>query len=385
MRRLQGKWLTNKATQKVFSLLLDGGFQAFAVGGCVRNELMGHPVNDVDFATDARPERVMDLAKKTGLKAVRTGLEHGTLTLVSGGTGFEVTTFRKDIETDGRHATIAFADDIETDAHRRDFTMNALYADHEGQIFDPLGGLDDLLNGHVRFIDRPRDRIREDYLRILRFFRFHAWFGDPAGGIDAEALAACAMQADGLDGLSKERIGMEIRKLLTAPDPAPSVASMDQTGILARVLPGAASASLAVLVHHENTFGIAPSWLRRLACLGGEGQTERLRLSRTEAKTLTLYAAKIGASQGLPELAYRHGQSAALDLALLRATLLETLIPNDVVALTAYAAAQKFPVRAADITTGEAGPALGALLKHLEDRWIASQFTLDSRALLGNL
>jgi poly(A) polymerase len=382
MSRLQGKWLTDKATQSVFSLLLDGGFQAFAVGGCVRNELLNRPVNDVDIATDARPEQVMDLAKSAGIKAIPTGLEHGTITLVSGGTSIEVTTFRKDIETDGRHATIAFAEDMETDAHRRDFTMNALYADHTGQVFDPLGGLDDLQNRHVRFIDKPKDRIREDYLRILRFFRFHAWFGDPVGGIDAEALAACAMLADGLDGLSKERIGMEMRKLLAAPDPAPSVASMDQSGILARVMPGATSAPLAELVHHEDSFGIAPSWLRRLACLGGEDQTERLRLSRAEAKTLALYAAKIGGSQGLPELAYRHGQEAALDLALLRGTLLGAQIPADLLDLTSHAAAQKFPVRAADITTGETGPALGALLRHLEDKWIASQFTLGRDALL---
>jgi poly(A) polymerase len=383
MRRLQGNWLKDKATQEVFTLLLNGGFQAFAVGGCVRNELLDHPVNDVDIATDARPKQVMDLAKSAAIKAIPTGLDHGTITLVSDGTSIEVTTFRKDMDTDGRHAKIAFADNMETDAHRRDFTMNALYGDHNGQVFDPLGGMNDLLNGQVRFIDTAKDRIREDYLRILRFFRFHAWFGDPAGGIDAEALAACAMLADGLEGLSRERIGAEIRKLLAAPDPAPSVASMDQTGILARILPGGVSGTLAVLVHHENTFGIAPSWIRRLACLGGESQTEHLRLSRTEAKTLALYVSNIGTSQGLPELAYRYGQAAAVDLALLRSTLLEAPIPHNLLPLTADAAAQKFPVKAADITTGEVGPALGALLKHLEDKWIASQFTLDRAALLA--
>lgn len=383
MTRLSGDWLTDKATQAVFSTLLDGGFQAFAVGGCVRNELLDHPVNDVDFATDARPEQVMKLAKLAGLKAIPTGLEHGTITLVSGGTGIEVTTFRKDIHTDGRRAKVAFADDIETDAHRRDFTMNALYANRNGQVFDPLGGLEDLKARRVRFIDTPKDRIREDYLRILRFFRFHAWFGHPAEGIDPEALAAIAMLADGLDGLSKERIGAEIRKLLGAPDPAPSVASMEHSGVLARLLPGATSASLAVLVHHENALGIPASWLRRLACMAGEGQTERLRLSRTEAKTLALYKAKTGGVEALPELAYRLGQDIAVDLALLRTTLLGAQIPADLLEKIAHASAQKFPLRASDITTGEAGPALGARLKRLETRWIASQFTLDRKALLG--
>jgi tRNA nucleotidyltransferase/poly(A) polymerase len=215
---------------------------------------------------------VIELAESAGLKSVPTGLEHGTITVVSGHTGYEITTFRRDVRTDGRHAQVVFSDDLEQDAHRRDFTMNALYANRHGQIRDPLEGLADLRARRVRFIDDPHARIREDYLRILRFFRFHAWYGDPQNGIDRDGLSACAELAEGIERLSRERIGTEMRKLLAAPDPAPSVAAMEQAGVLHRILPGASSHSLAVLVHMETEIDEAPRWLRRLACIGGQMQ-----------------------------------------------------------------------------------------------------------------
>jgi poly(A) polymerase len=383
MNHVTGDWLQDQATQVVFNLLLSNGFQAYVVGGCVRNALLNHPVADVDFATNARPEQVASLAQKAGLKTIPTGVDHGTITIVVMENAFEITTYRKDIETDGRHAVIAYADRFEVDAHRRDFTMNALYADKNGQIFDPLDGLTDIAAKHVRFIDNAKDRIREDYLRILRFFRFHAWFGDPEGGINVEALAAIGELADGLPSLSKERIGSEIRKLLLAPDPAPSVASMSHCGALHRVLPGASAAALAVLVHLEGSISITPNWIRRLACLGGEGQVENLRLSKSDARKLRLYLENIGTPTQLPELAYRHGAEAAINICLLRGALLGNPLADDLVKRAATAAAQVFPVKARDITTGEVGPDLGAKLKHLEAEWIASQFTKTRAALLA--
>ncbi|MBZ0128583.1 MAG: CCA tRNA nucleotidyltransferase [Rhodobacteraceae bacterium] len=384
MARVSGDWLEAPGTQAVLTLLARAGYQAYAVGGCVRNALLGVAVADVDIATDARPETVAELAAKAGFRAVPTGIEHGTITVVAHGEGHEVTTFRKDVETDGRRAVIAYADTMADDARRRDFTINALYADADGVLHDPIGGLADIRARRVRFIDDAHDRIREDYLRILRFFRFHAWYGDPAAGIDPDALAACAELADGLDTLSRERIGAEMRKLLAAPDPAPALAVMAQTGILARILPGAVAAGLAVLVHNEQALGLGPDWLRRLASLGGSDHRARLRMKKADARRLDLYRDKAGSGEPAEELAWRHGAKAAQDIILLRSSTLIADPPADLIARTEAAAAQVFPVRAADLAeTGLQGPALGARLSALETRWIASGFRLDKAALLA--
>lgn len=225
MTRITEDWLTNPATQAVCAALEAGGAQALFVGGCVRNALMGVPVSDIDISTDAVPERVIVLAEAAGIKAVPTGIDHGTVTLIKDGIPHEVTTFRKDVETDGRRAVVAYSTCIEEDAARRDFTMNALYARSDGTVLDPLGGLPDLRARRVRFIGDAGDRIREDYLRSLRYFRFHALYGCDELGFDPEALAAIAGNLDGLATLSRERVGAELLKLLSAPDPAPTAVS----------------------------------------------------------------------------------------------------------------------------------------------------------------
>ena len=323
--RISGDWLHHPGTQALMQVLEGAGHTALFVGGCVRNALLGVSVSDVDVATDATPETVSTLAQAAGFKPVPTGIDHGTVTIVAEGKPHEVTTFRRDVETDGRRAVVAFSDRIEDDAQRRDFTMNALYADRHGAVIDPLNGLPDLLARRVRFVGDPETRIREDYLRILRFFRFHACYGDPEGGIDPEGLAACAALAEGLDGISKERITAELRKLLTAGDPSPAVAAMFQAGVLARVLPGADPRALGPLVHLETGHLDAdpPRWRRRLAVLGGDA--EPLRLSKAEAR---------------------------------------------------------FPVTAADLMPALQGEALGARLKELESRWLASGLALSREDLL---
>ena len=213
MMKITAPWLQNDAAQVVCRLLTDAGYQAWFVGGCVRNELLGAPVADLDLTTDAVPELVMRLAKKAEIKAIPTGFDHGTVTLVQDGIPFEVTTFRRDVATDGRHAIVAFSDNIADDARRRDFTVNALYAGPDGQVVDPLGGLDDLKARRIRFIEDPDQRIKEDYLRILRFFRFYAWYGDTDEGPDPDSLAACAANIAGLQSLSIERVTAEMLKL----------------------------------------------------------------------------------------------------------------------------------------------------------------------------
>jgi poly(A) polymerase len=380
--RVQGDWISNPATQKVCAMLEDAGHQAFFVGGCVRNALIGAKVADIDICTDARPTRVIELAQAAGLHAIPTGIEHGTITVVSDHIPHEITTFRRDVETDGRRAVVAFADDIHQDALRRDFTMNALYARADGSVVDPLGGIEDLNRRHVRFIEDPQQRIREDYLRILRFFRFHAWYGDPHQGLDAEGLAAIAENTEGLAGLSAERIGAEMLKLLGAPDPAPSVAAMQACGVLTQLLPGSEGEKLAVLVHLEQQGNVPPSALRRLAFLGGTEPETALRLSNAQAKTLSILRVGIGDMRPLPEVAYRHGASVALDLALLRGAIFETPVPLQP-GVWAQAEAAKFPLTGRDLMPELTGPALGKRLKQLEAAWIASGFTLTREELLA--
>lgn len=238
-------WMTDPAVLAVFDALeaVGGSGCVRFVGGCLRNALSGHPVADIDLATVLTPDRVVAALKAAGLRALPTGIEHGTVTALSGGKPFEITTLRRDVSTDGRNATVAFTEDWDEDAARRDFRLNALYADREGRLFDPTGhGVADAEAGRIVFVGDPEGRIREDYLRILRFFRFFAWYG--RGLPDADALAACAALKDGMTRLSAERVSSELLKLLAAPDPAPAVRRMADSGVLARVLPSAVGLEL---------------------------------------------------------------------------------------------------------------------------------------------
>lgn len=379
--KVTGDWLDHPGTQALCAAIEGAGHRALFVGGCVRNALLGVPVADVDIATDARPDVVAQLAADAGFRVVPTGIDHGTVTVIAAGVPHEVTTFRHDVETDGRRAVVAFAADVAEDAARRDFTMNALYADARGRVIDPLGGLPDLVARRLRFVGDAHQRIREDYLRILRFFRFHAHYGDPEGGMDAEALAASAELAEGLDGLSRERIGAEMRKLLAAPDPAPAVAAMAQAGALARVLPGSDARALAPLVHLEG--GLTPRWQRRLAALGGQDVAARLRLSRAEAAEIAALGDAVGRGWSPAALGWKLGVSGGQDAMLLRAVLLESPLPPDWQAEVARGAGSIMPVAAADLMPGLQGAALGVRLKELEALWLASDLQLTKDALLG--
>ncbi|NDV02710.1 CCA tRNA nucleotidyltransferase [Pseudoroseicyclus tamaricis] len=374
--KLQAEWLESPAAQAVTGMLEAGGHQALFVGGCVRNALMGLAPGDLDLATDARPRRVTELAKAAGIKAVPTGIEHGTVTLVVEGEPLEVTTFRADVETDGRHAIVRFSTDVAEDAARRDFTMNALYARSDGELLDPLGGLPDLQARRVRFIGEAPQRIAEDALRILRFFRFTAWYGDPAEGIDTEGLAACAEAGEMLEHLSRERIGHEMMRLLAAADPAPALASMQASGLLARVLPGAEALAIAPLVHAEAALGLAPDAVRRLAALGGESPFERFRLSKAAAKRTEALRQAVASPQGPAELGYRLGAEDGASALALRGAGPEALEP------LRRGAGAEFPVMAADLKPEFEGPALGQRLRELERLWVESGFTLGREALL---
>jgi poly(A) polymerase len=381
--RLDAPWLADPAARAVVAALAAGGFRAWFVGGAVRNTLLGLPPGDLDLATDAPPDQAMALAEAAGLKAVPTGIDHGTVTLVAHGRAFEVTTLRRDVETFGRRARVAFGADLAADAARRDFTINALYLTPDGALIDPVGGGADLAARRVRFVGDPAARITEDALRILRFFRFHAWYGDPGRGLDPEALAACASAAGRLALLSRERIGAEMRRLLAAPDPAPAVAAMAGAGVLAEALPGADPAPLGPLIGLEGALGLAPEPMRRLAALGGADPARALRLSRADGRRRAALAAAAAGTAGPGELGYRLGAEAGLSALALRHAAAGTPLPEGAAAAVARGAAARFPVTAADLAPALAGPDLGRRLAELEARWIASGFALTRAELLG--
>ncbi len=378
MTRITAPWLTGDAAQRVCGLLTRAGFQVWFVGGCVRNALMNEPVADLDLSTDALPRKVMALAQAAGLKVIPTGIDHGTVTIVVDDIPFEITTFRRDVATDGRRATVAFSDNMADDARRRDFTMNALYAAPDGTVADPLGGLPDLHARRIRFIEDADTRIKEDYLRILRFFRFNAWYGDPADGSDADSLAACAANVEGLQSLSVERVTSELLKLLSAPNPAPAMASMAATGALAQILPGATATMLAVLVHLEQQNDLAPDPIRRLVVLGGD-PAAALRLSKVQMTQLDQISSTIPDA----EAAYRYGGKVGMDRLVVMAASLGAQIDPEAAQVVKHAADQTFPLTAADLMPKLKGPALGEALKQAELRWIESGFTLTKADLLG--
>ena len=367
-------WRARRGVARILDALgADQGLTRY-VGGAVRDELLDIPVNDVDFATRLRPDEVVARLEAARIKAVPTGIAHGTITAVADGQPAEITTLRADVSTDGRRATVEFSDDWAADAARRDFTINALYADPAtGEIFDYFGGLDDLAARRVRFIGDPLQRIAEDHLRILRFFRFHARFGrsDP----DPAALDACTARANDLMALSRERIADETIKTLGLPDPVATVALMVERGIFAPVLPEITDAArLAALIENEGTAAIPANAIRRLASLlppdpaVADKVAARLKLSKKARKRLAA-AADSDCAINPRALAYWHGTETAIDRLLLAGR------SSDAASLVDW------PVPRLPITGGALikrgmteGPAVAATMKTIERRWVEAGF-----------
>jgi poly(A) polymerase len=344
------------------------------VGGAVRDLLIGEEHSDLDLATIHSPDEVIRRLEAKGIKAVPTGIEHGTITAVSSGTVVEVTTLRSDVSTDGRRATVAFTDDWQQDAGRRDFTINALYADpFTGELFDYFGGLDDLKSRTVRFIGEPLQRIAEDHLRILRYFRFHARYGH--GEPDPQALEACTARANDLMALSRERIADELLKLLGLDDPTPTVRLMHERGLFVPVVPEIGEVDrLAALVAAERAAGIAPDPIRRLAAIlpgdpkVAERVAARLKLSNKAKKRL---ASAADGSLGLNprSLAYRIGADGAVDRLLLAGR------ADDVTSLSSWTP-PRLPIGGGDLIARglTQGPEVARMLKRIEDEWEAAGF-----------
>ena len=383
--KINGSWFTTPGAQKVISLLVNAGHETYFVGGCVRNDLLGYEVKDIDIASASSPETTVSLAKNAGIAFLPTGSEHGTVTLIVEGQSFEITTFRKDVATDGRHAEIAFSSDLKEDALRRDFTMNALYATADGTLIDPLDGLRDLRAQRVRFINDAGQRIREDYLRILRFFRFSACYGNKHLGFDAEALSAVAENLTGLERLSKERIGAEMMKLLAAPDPSPSIAAMRSSGVLRKILPGADDRRLSLFVHLETENGLPSDTLARLAILGGQDVQHQLRLSNKQTKTYETFKACMANTMPPHELGYRYSEHSALISIALRAALFDIPINKPDLYSAKRGALAQFPLSGQDLKDRFQKEELGRVLKDSEANWIASEFSLSKEDLLSKI
>jgi poly(A) polymerase len=392
-------WLSTGRLPQLLEVLDRDGEEARVVGGAVRNAMLNMPFHEVDVATTAVPDEVVKRVTAAGFRPVPTGIEHGTVTVVIDKQPFEVTTLRRDVETYGRHAKVAFGRDWKTDAERRDFTMNALSVTRDGTVFDYTGGLADLATRSVRFIGDPKKRIEEDYLRILRFFRFHAAYSN-GGHPYAEGLAACIAGGDGLDQLSRERVRMEVMKLMVAPHAVPTLIAMADCGLLLRVLGGASYlGSFENMAKVEAAIGLAPDPVQRLGALGvwiaedAERLTQKLRLHNAEQERLISMAEgwrRISPERGeaaARTLIYRLGPEAFTDHALLgwARSQASASDPNwhGMTTTPQRWIAPVFPLKAADfIKRGiEKGPALGMTLRAAETRWIAAGFPDDEATL----
>jgi poly(A) polymerase len=393
LEQLTADWLTAPSTRRVIEALEANrpGCARF-VGGCVRNAIMGRPVDDIDIATQLTPDQTLKALEAAKVKAVPTGIEHGTVTAIVEGEPFEITSLRRDVETDGRRAVVAFTEDWAEDAQRRDFRLNALYAAPDGEIFDPVGGgYADAMAGRVIFIGDADARLREDYLRILRFFRFNAWYG---AGMDETGLAACQRQRDGLAKIARERIWKELKKLLAAPSPRIAVQAMDVSGVLDAVLPEHHGvAVLHDLELTEQLVGSQPDALLRLmallprSALAVQQTQEALRLSNEEAGRLTVWAADnlpepVGMkSKDLRATLYWHGKQAVVDRAMLTGADIRDL-------LAAVRAWQQpdFPIGGEDaLAAGLTGQEIGQALSRVAKAWVESDFYLERDALLAML
>jgi poly(A) polymerase len=397
-QKLDAAWLREGALPRLLSVLDRDGEEARVVGGAVRNALLGEPVHECDVATTAVPDEVGRRVSKAGFKAVPTGIAHGTVTVVIDGQPFEVTTLRKDVETYGRHAKVEFGRDWAGDAQRRDFTINALSAASDGTVYDYTGGLADLAARRVQFIGDARTRIEEDYLRILRFFRFHAAYGH--GNPDQSGLQACIAARGGLDQLSRERVRMEMMKLLLAVRATPTLAIMSEVGLLLRVLGGVPYlAAFEMMAKVEHASGVAPDAARRLGALGvatpedAERLWQRLRLTNVEHARLGAMGAewrRLSPAQGEQAARaqlYRLKPEHYVDCALLAWARAQAPAHDEawraLVSLPRRWTAPIFPLKAADFMKRgiDKGPALGAAMRAAEAAWIGAGFPAGADAL----
>ncbi len=393
-------WMKAAATRKVVEALeaAKAGSVRF-VGGCVRNTIMDRPADDVDMATQLEPQAVMDALKAADIHVIPTGLAHGTVTAIVAGKPFEITSLRKDVATDGRHAEVAFTTDWEEDSGRRDFRFNAIYADpDDGSLYDPQDGIKDALEGHVAFVGDPETRIREDYLRILRFFRFFAWYGEARP--DRESVKACARLKSGMEDLSAERVWKELKKLLQAPDPSKALRWMRTAEVLQVVLPESINVDRAcALIALEKELGWEPDpHLRLMAMVDARRWSKiatRLKFSNKEKDRLKAWydAGEVNPDEDYMDVSrrfYRKVVAGYVDAAKIAMGTLTGRDRRNVGDLMEFAEEWErpvFPIRARDLISDghQEGRELGDLLWDLEDEWIQSGFALSTSELIAKI
>lgn len=387
-------WMTTPAVKAVFAALTADGAIVRFVGGCVRDAVIGRKGSgDIDLATPDTPEVVTALLEAAGLRALPTGIDHGTITALASGQTVEVTTLRRDVETDGRRALVAFTDDWEVDAARRDFTMNALFCDPDGSVYDPVDGLADARAGRVRFIGNPGKRIDEDALRILRFFRFFAHYSQ--GPADRSALAACRDKASHVTALSGERTGAEMLKLLAAPDPTPALSLMIETGVMAALLPQITKLShLTTLCRIDDGDPLRRlAYLLRMGSGGAKGVAERLRLSNADRDRLAAMtdppfdiASRVDAVAQRRAL-YHLGAELFVDLVYLAWAERDHANFSAMINAARHWTAPILPIGGKDVMERgiESGPQVGQLLKEIEEWWVSGDFKADRDSCLAKL
>lgn len=377
------KWLRNPSAQKLSKLYKNFGYQVLFVGGCVRNTILKMPVTDIDLATDAQPEEIIKIAKENNIRFVPTGLAHGTITLMIDNKNYQITTFRTDFDHDGRYAKVEFTESLLLDASRRDLTINALYCNHVGEVIDPLNGLDDIKKQKIKFIGNPNERIKEDNLRILRFFRFQAIYGNKNLEIDSIALEACHNHKSKLAALSKERITSELRKILSAPNPLEVIIKMNETGVLNELFQKVSIDSLEAYLKTEEKFKININWLGRLLSLQVTQEEESLKLTRCEFKFLKQTKSAIENQIHVLEFSYYNGVENGKIYSILQNFRHNIILSKNLLNQINSLATKKFPITAKDLMPEISGKKLGEALRSLEDRWIKSNFTLSKKVLLA--
>ncbi|MDA0362524.1 MAG: CCA tRNA nucleotidyltransferase [Proteobacteria bacterium] len=381
MKLRVGGWIHDPDLQTIFHMFIEAGHKIYCVGGCVRNSLLQEPIEDIDLATTAKPLEIIKLAKNTGLRSIPTGFSHGTVTVICNKKSFEVTTFRDDIKTDGRHAEIVFSNDILIDAQRRDFTINALYADTDGYILDPLNSLKDIKSKTVRFINDPNKRILEDNLRILRFFRFYAWYGNLHQGLHSDDLKACRENREKIKSLSKDRVGGELKKLLSAPNPEPALLAMKTVGILEIVLPNANIKKIPSLVILEKEIDI--NWISRMYIIGATIPKGLWSMSKKENNFFTLLETFLAGDETTAHISYLHGRDVAFQVSLLRGALYSIKLSNSLEADIERGINALFPITSGDLIPEFNGKELGDKLRALKLTWLKSNFSLTKDELLS--
>ena len=379
---LKDDWLSHPSINYLSTVFQRSGYEILFVGGCIRNTILKKQVNDVDIATAATPEEIIKICKKNNIKAIPTGVKHGTITIVIDEKTYQITTFRIDEKNDGRHASVKFIDSLELDASRRDLTINALYCDVDGKIIDPLKAFGDLRLGIVRFIGDPNKRILEDHLRILRFFRFYALYGDKKKNLNPTALDACKKHRKKLKKISKERVTLEVKKLLAASQPISTIKNMDKINILNQIIGNCEIGPFIKYVDFEQKYKIQISWLGRLLSLQNNSDYKMILLTKKENRIITKLNEAILKNVDPIEFSYYNGIELGLIYSLLQNSFEKRELNKSLINQISSITTNLFPVKAADLGPKYHGKEIGNKLYELESKWIKSKFKLSKAQLL---